>query len=441
MIGKNEMQAEKSHRYFERAKRVAPGGVHSPVRAFRNVGGVPRFISRGAKACLMDVDGNQFVDYCMSWGPLILGHCHEEVKEAVHRAIDLGWTFGAAETISLELAELITSEIPWVETIRFVNSGTEAVMSALRLARAATGRDRILKFAGCYHGHTDSMLVKAGSGLAEASRPDSAGVTDAVVRDTIVISLDDVEAVRKAFAEQGSRLAAVILEPLPANYGLLPQREVFIRDFCERARHFGALVIFDEVITGFRAGFTGMAGKLGVEPDLVTYGKIIGGGFPVGAYGGRRDLMRLVAPEGPVYQAGTLSANPVAMTAGLMTLKILLRERPYALLEKKVRTMARALEKECERSAEIPVHVQHYESVFWIVFGLISGNEGVVRKPESIPELHRQTFGRIYEQLLRRGVYLAPSACEVGFLSTAHTDEQNECLVVAVKEALKEISA
>ena len=296
MAGRVTTGAGGSEQLFTRARRVSPGGVHSPVRAFRGVGGTPRFMIGGRGACLRDVDGREYLDFCMAFGPLILGHADPQVRAAAEAALARGWSLGTAEPYSLELAELITGRIPWIESIRFVNSGTEAVMSALRVARGATQRSRILKFEGCYHGHTDSMLLRAGSGLAEAPLPDSAGLAPEVVQETLVAPLDDLEALEQLFARRGPELAAAIIEPLPANYGLLPQRQQFLEALARLTRAHGALLIFDEVISGFRVGFQGYAGLSGIRPDLVTYGKVIGGGFPVGAYGGRRDLMELVAP-------------------------------------------------------------------------------------------------------------------------------------------------
>lgn len=310
-----------SKELFERAKKVAPGGVHSPVRSFRSVGGDPVFFQSGKGAKLTDVSGKEYIDYCLSFGPLILGHRDEDVQKIVSETVGLAWSFGAAEPYSLELAEWIVSKIPWVEKIRFVNSGTEAVMSALRVARAATGRDKILKFDGCYHGHLDALLVKAGSGLAGESSSDSAGIGSELIKNTLVLPLDDEKAVEELFVKEGKNIAALVIEPLPANYGLLIQRKEFLSKIVEIARKHGSLVLFDEVISGFRVGLTGMSGELGIAPDLVTYGKIIGGGFPVGAYAGRADLLDLVAPQGPVYQAGTLSASPFGMRAGLATLQ------------------------------------------------------------------------------------------------------------------------
>src|SRR5437868_4898213 len=324
-----------SREYFDRASLIAPGGVHSPVRAFKGVGGTPIFFRSAQGGTMTSVDGREYIDFCQSFGPLILGHRDPDVSEAVREAIDTAWSFGACEPYSLELAEWITSRLPWVEMLRFVSSGTEAVMSALRVARAATNRNRILKFEGCYHGHSDSLLVKAGSGLAGVAASSTAGVSNQVASDTLVAPLDDENAVREVFRQHGKEIAAVILEPLPANYGLLIQRREFIDEVMELARANGALVIFDEVISGFRVALGGMAQVLGMKPDLVTYGKVIGGGFPVACYGGRKDLMALVAPSGPVYQAGTLSANPVGMRAGLATLQKIERVDAYAQLEKR----------------------------------------------------------------------------------------------------------
>ena len=417
----------KSEELFARARAVSPGGVHSPVRAFRGVGGTPRFMTGGHGALLCDVDGREYVDYCMAFGPLILGHAHEAVRATVIEALARGWSLGTAEPYSLELAEFITARIPWVQSIRFVNSGTEAVMSALRVARAATNRSQVLKFEGCYHGHTDSMLVRAGSGLAEAPVADSAGLPPEVARETLVAPLDDGPALEKIFEQHGRQLAAVIIEPLPANYGLLPQRKEFLQQLAALCRRHGALLIFDEVISGFRLSFQGYAGVIGIQPDLVTYGKIIGGGFPVGAYGGRRELMELVAPAGPVYQAGTLSANPVAMRAGLCTLQLLADGAIYARLEKLGRTLELAL-------AAVPgLKVQRAGSLFWLCLSAEPLTDAPIRTPGAVPKDAGSRFAAIFHPLLERGIYLAPSAFEVGFLSTAHTEEH----VSALAEQLK----
>ena len=412
----------RSEELFERARRVSPGGVHSPVRAFRGVGGTPRFMVGGSGAQLRDVDGRDYLDFCMAFGPLILGHADAEVRAAAEAALARGWSLGTAEPYSLELAELISSRIPWAQSIRFVNSGTEAVMSALRVARAATGRARILKFEGCYHGHCDSMLLRAGSGLAEAPLPDSAGLGPEVVTQTLVAPLDDESALEQLFARFGNDIAAAIIEPLPANYGLLPQRPQFLRKLAELARSHGALLIFDEVISGFRLGFQGYAGMIGIRPDLVTYGKVIGGGFPVGAYAGRRDLMQLVAPAGPVYQAGTLSANPLAMCAGLATLQRLLDGRIYEQLESLGRQLETAL-------ADLPgLAVQRVGSLFWLV-GSRSGRPATpLRSTRGLPADAGSYFAPLFHALLEQGIYLAPSAFEVGFLSSAHSGEHIERL-------------
>jgi len=385
----------------------------------------------GAGARLTDVDGREYLDFCMAFGPLILGHGNAIVREAVIEALGRGWSLGTAEPYSLELGEFICSRIPWVENLRFVNSGTEAVMSALRVARGATGRSKILKFEGCYHGHADAMLLRAGSGLADAPQPDSAGLGAEAVRETIVAPLDDESALEAVFAAQGREIAAAIIEPLPANYGLLPQREAYLKLLARLARQHGALLIFDEVISGFRVGFQGYAPLAGVEPDLVTYGKIIGGGFPVGAYGGRRELMQLVAPVGPVYQAGTLSANPVAMCAGLAALRQLADGKLYAQLEARGARLERGLQK-------VPnLLVQRVGSVFWLCLGGSAGT--VIRTPRQYPAGCAQRYTAMYHPLLARGIYLAPSAFEVGFLSAAHGDADIDQLCEAVAASAAQV--
>ncbi|HKW00798.1 MAG TPA: glutamate-1-semialdehyde 2,1-aminomutase [Vicinamibacterales bacterium] len=417
-----------------RALRVIPGGVHSPVRAFKSVGGDPIFFRQGSGARLVDVEGRSYIDFCQSFGPLILGHADPDVAAAAHAAIDDGWSYGACEPYSLDLAEWIAGRLPWVERIRFVSSGTEAVMSALRVARAATGRSAILKFEGCYHGHTDAMLVEAGSGLAGRVAASSAGIPDGILGDTIVAPLDDDHAVDRAFEQHGSRIAAVILEPLPANYGLLPQRAAWIHRVVDRARSRGALVIFDEVISGFRAGRGGMAEALGIRPDLVTYGKVIGGGFPVAAYAGRADLLDLVAPAGPVYQAGTLSANPVGMRTGLATLGKMERLDGWRVLDERTSRFCARLSAELHaRHAGLTVVQQ--ASIFWL--HLTSSRP--LRRVDALPEAQAPWYGRFFHAALRRGVYLPPAAFEVCFLSMAHDDETltaaGEALVAAAVEA------
>jgi glutamate-1-semialdehyde 2,1-aminomutase len=417
---------ERSEELFQRARHVSPGGVHSPVRAFRGVGGTPRFMTGGAGARLRDVDGREYLDFCMAFGPLILGHADTGVRLAAEVALSRGWSLGTAEPYSLELAELITASVPWVESIRFVNSGTEAVMSALRVARAATGRSKILKFEGCYHGHTDSMLLRAGSGLAEAPLPDSAGLAPDVVRETLIAPLDDEAALEVTFEHHGSEIAAVIIEPLPANYGLLPQRPEFLQAVARAARAHGALLIFDEVISGFRLSFQGYAGLSGIHPDLTTYGKVIGGGFPVGAYGGRRELMELVAPAGPVYQAGTLSANPLAMCAGLATLQRLQDGRLYRRLEELGSRLERAL------SGTPALVLQRIGSIFWTCRSASAFSATPIRTPQQLPSDAGTCFAPLFHTLLEHGIYLAPSAFEVGFLSAAHTEAEVDALAQAL---------
>ncbi len=428
----------RSTELFARAQAVTPGGVHSPVRAFGRVGGTPLFIQAARANQLIDVDGRHYVDFCMAFGPLILGHANPAVLRAVNDAASRGWSYGTAEAGSLELAELITGRLPWVERLRFVNSGTEAVMSALRLARAATGRSVILKFDGCYHGHVDSMLIRAGSGLAGtglagASTADSAGVTPGVVADTIVLPLDDIPALDRLFAARGPELATAIIEPLPANHGLLPQRQEFLDALARHCRQHGALLIFDEVITGFRTAFGGMAELTGIRPDLVTYGKIIGGGFPVGAYGGRREVLELVAPLGPVYQAGTLSANPVAMAAGLATLAQLADGTAYLALEDQGRLLENLLR-------DLPgLRIQRFGSLFWLVLD-DALTDGPIRTPAGLSARAVARFPPCFHALLAAGFYLPPSPYEVGFLSTAHTGEDLRAFASAARAALTSLA-
>jgi glutamate-1-semialdehyde 2,1-aminomutase len=412
---------------YRRACAVSPGGVHSPVRAFRGVGGTPRFMQSARGAHIKDVEGREYLDFCLAFGPLILGHGNEAVHAAAAAALADGWSFGTAEPYSLELAEFITQRIPWVQSIRFVNSGTEAVMSALRVARAGTGRSKILKFDGCYHGHTDSMLLRAGSGLAEAPLPDSAGIGAHAVDETLIAPLDDIAALASMFERHGSSIAAAIIEPLPANYGLLPQRQQFLQSLADHARRAGALLIFDEVISGFRIGFQGYAGYCGITPDLVTYGKIIGGGFPVGAYGGRRDLMELVAPVGPVYQAGTLSANPLAMRAGLAALRQLADGSVYQQLESRGAVLQSALH------GAPNLHVQRCASIFWLTFSESAAGLSTMRATSSFPADAGKRYAPRFHALMERGIYLAPSAFEVGFLAATHSSEHLEHLAAQLR--------
>ncbi len=416
-----------------RALETAPGGVHSPVRSFRGVGGTPVFIASADGARLTDVDGRTYIDFCLSFGPLILGHRPPAVARAVHQAVDDGWSYGASEPYSLALAEWIIRQVPWVDRLRFVSSGTEAVMSALRVARAATGRSRVLKFEGCYHGHADGLLVRAGSGLAGRIAASSAGLPEGTLHHTIVVPLDDDDAVDDAFAAADGDLAVVIVEAVPANYGLLPQRHEWLARLAARTRDAGALFVLDEVITGFRTGLTGAAGAFDLEPDLVCYGKVIGGGFPVGAYAGRRQLMDLVAPAGPVYQAGTLSANPIGMRAGLATLEEMARTDGWAVLERRTAEFTARLSADLDAGASALQVVRH-ASLFWIVRGAADP----IRRPDRIPAGHAEWFARFFHAALKRGVYLPPSPYEVCFLSMAHDDETLAAAARALAEAARE---
>ncbi|RHX91575.1 aspartate aminotransferase family protein [Leptospira yasudae] len=428
-------KGQNSKELFERAVKVSPGGVHSPVRSFRSVGGTPVFFASASGATLTDIEGKEYVDYCLSFGPLILGHRDPEVEEVVRETAGLAWSFGAAEPYSLELAEFITNNVPWAEKVRFVNSGTEAVMSALRVARAATGREKILKFDGCYHGHLDALLVKAGSGLAGESSSDSAGISATAIANTLVLPLDDEAAVDKVFETEGKNIAALIIEPLPANYGLLIQRKEFLSKIVEIARKHGTLVVFDEVISGFRTGFQGMSGLLGIRPDLVTYGKIIGGGFPVGCYAGKKELLDLVAPSGPVYQAGTLSGNPFGMRAGFATLRKAQRDSVYSVLEDRTRILTREMIRLLNAKSDREWEAVTHSSLFWFR----TKTKDAVRRIDQIPEGHKEGFAKVFHALLKHGIYLAPSGYEVGFLSWAHTDSVIAKTLELAEQALKEI--
>jgi glutamate-1-semialdehyde 2,1-aminomutase len=425
-----------SRALFERALRVLPGGVSSPVRAFGAVGGTPLVIRRGEGAEIEDVDGRRYLDFIGSYGPLILGHAHPEVIEAVREAAAGGATFGAPGIAEIELAERIVASYPGLEQVRFVSSGTEATMSAIRVARGASGRDGIVKFDGCYHGHADHLLVAAGSGLATFGTPSSAGVPAAFAAQTRVLPLDDEEAVVELFRREGDGIAAAIVEPVPANHGLLIQRREFLAALRAATARAGSLLIFDEVITGFRLGPGGAAERFGVVPDLVTFGKVIGGGLPVGAFGGRRELMRHLAPEGAVYQAGTLSGNAVAMAAGLATLGVLEREDGWARLEALGRALAEALAPILDRAAA-PARLVRLGSLFWL--SLQDGEPP--RAAEAVESRAAERYRDIFHGLLRRGVALAPSAYEVGFLSLAHRPDHLARFADALAGALGEVGA
>jgi glutamate-1-semialdehyde 2,1-aminomutase len=423
----------RSRAWFERAQTRIPGGVDSPVRAYGAVGGTPRFVERGEGAEIVDVDGRRYLDFVCSWGPLILGHAHPEVLSAVAAAAARGLTFGAPCAAEVELAEAVVAAYPGLEQVRFVSSGTEATMSAVRLARGATGRDVLVKFAGCYHGHADHLLVAAGSGLATFGRPSSAGVPEPFAGLTRVLPLDDESAAEELFAREGDRIAAVIVEPIPANHGLLLQRREFLARLRDLTRRHGALLIFDEVISGFRVARGGAAERLDLTPDLATFGKIIGGGMPVGAFGGRAELMRELAPLGPVYQAGTLSGNPVAMAAGLATLRVLERERAWERLEELGARLEAALAPVLDR-APVPASLVRYGSLFWL-----SLQEGEPpRRADALDPAAAGIYARLFHSLLAREVAIAPSAFEVGFLSLAHRPEQIDRFATALAGAFEE---
>jgi len=421
---------KRSAELFDRARGVLPGGVNSPVRAFRAVGGTPFFVARAEGPRLTDVDGKSYLDYVCSWGPLILGHAHPAVLEAIRAAAARGWSYGAPCEAEVQLAELVRRRMPSVEMMRFVNSGTEATMAAVRLARAATKRDVILKFVGCYHGHGDSFLVKAGSGVATLGLPDSPGVPGALASLTVTVPFNDVAAVEDVFRQRPQQIAAVIVEPYVGNAGFIAPDAEFhpaLRALCDRT---GALLIFDEVMTGFRVAPGGAQERLGVRPDLTTLGKIIGGGMPVGAYGGRADLMRLIAPEGPVYQAGTLSGNPVAMAAGLATLGETSRPGFYETLEERTARLVAGIGDAARRHG-VPVTVGHAGSLWGVYF-----TAGPVRDFAQAQRSDTALFARWHGAALERGVFLAPSAFEAGFVSSAHTDADIAHTVTALDAAL-----
>jgi glutamate-1-semialdehyde 2,1-aminomutase len=425
----------RSDALYARACRVIPGGVSSPVRAFRAVGGTPLFMERGAGAQIFDADGRGYLDLVCSWGPLIAGHAHPAVVAAVSAALARGTTFGAPCAAEVELAERVVAAYPAAEQVRFVSSGTEAVMSAIRVARAFTGRDLIVKFAGCYHGHADHLLVAAGSGLATFGRPSSAGVPEAFTACTRVLPLDDDAALSALFAHEGDRLAAVIIEPVPANHGLLPQRQEFLAAIRRLTQAHGALLIFDEVICGFRLARGGAAEVLGITPDMATFGKVIGGGMPVGAFGGARRMMARLAPDGDTYQAGTLSGNPVAMAAGLATLDLLEREAGWQKLEA-LGAELEALLKPVLARAAFPIHLVRTGSLFWMSFH----EAGAPRNAAALTARDTARYGALFHAMLARGVYLPPSAYEGCFLSLAHTSADLKLLVQALAESLAGIA-
>jgi glutamate-1-semialdehyde 2,1-aminomutase len=426
-----DISREKSAALYERAKTYFPGGVNSPVRAFKSVYGTPLFIDKGDGSHIWDADGNEFIDFCCSWGPLILGHNHPSVREKVMEVMQKGMSFGAPTALENELAELILSNNRFIEKIRFVSSGTEAVMSAIRLARGYTKRDKILKFEGCYHGHTDALLVKAGSGLVTFGETSSAGVPKAFADETIVISLNDKEALREAFNEFKDQIAAVIIEPVPANNGLLLQTQEYLEYLRQICTQNGTMLIFDEVISGFRVGFEGAAAYYNIQPDIITYGKIIGGGLPVGAYGASAEVMDHISPVGSVYQAGTLSGNPVAMAAGIAQLSELLQPGFYDELHAKTAGFVRDIQEfVAERGYEFKVFT--IGSIFWFAFT----DKSSISTAEEIDPASMLKFKELHRELINRGIYLGPSGYEVGFISAAHTKADLETTKTAIFDSL-----
>jgi glutamate-1-semialdehyde 2,1-aminomutase len=424
----------KSQELFAKAKEYFPGGVNSPVRAFKSVGGTPLFISKGKGSHIWDADGNKYIDYCASWGPMILGHANDHVVDAIKDTVENGSSFGAPTELENQLADLIISNNKYVQKIRFVSSGTEAVMSAIRLARGYTNRNRIIKFEGCYHGHSDSLLVKAGSGLVTFGNSSSAGVPKSFVDETIVLPLNSKEALEKAFIQFKDEIACVIIEPVPANNGLLLQDLSFLqflREICTKNK---TLLLFDEVISGFRIGFTGAAGYYNVTPDIVTYGKIIGGGLPVGAYGASSQIMASISPDGPVYQAGTLSGNPVAMAAGIASLKQCLENDFYKNLEERTNYLATGILSH-KSSQKHKLKIFRLGSIFWLAF---TDRERIQRADE-IDANSMQQFKKLFHSLLENGVYLGPSGYEVGFVGAMHTQHDLDKTIEAFHKSLDEI--
>jgi len=418
---------------FSQAKGFIPGGVNSPVRAFKAVGGNPPFIDRGLGARITDCDGREYLDFVSSWGPLILGHSHPEILEALTLAMQKGTSFGASTEGEVRLARALAEAVPSIEMVRLVSSGTEAAMSAIRLARGYTGRERILKFEGCYHGHSDSLLVKAGSGAATLGVPDSPGVTNGTARDTITLPYNNLEKVRELFDKEGPSLACVILEPVAGNMGVIPPADGFLQGLRELTAQYGALLIFDEVITGFRVSYGGAQALFGITPDLTCLGKIIGGGLPVGAFGGKREIMEKLAPVGPVYQAGTLSGNPLAVTVGLKMLEILKRGNFYEDLEKKSKRLATGLTANV-RETGVPVFMTRIGSMFCSFF-----TEDKVVDFASAAKSDAKRFGKYFQEMLKNGIYIAPSQFEAGFVSAAHRNEDLDQMIEAHRKALKSL--
>ena len=424
------LDRSRSTTLFEEAKNYFPGGVNSPVRAFKSVYGAPLFIREGKGCTVVDEDSNEFIDFCCSWGPLIHGHNHPVIRERVIAAVRKGTSFGTPTRLGNELGKLILDHHRYIEKIRFVSSGTEAVMSAIRLARGITGRSKVVKFEGCYHGHVDSLLVKAGSGLATFGVSTSAGIPESFVRETLVLPLADEKALDATLNEHAADIACVIIEPIPANNGLLLQDAAFLQYLRAACTKKGILLIFDEVISGFRVGFEGAAGHYGIQPDIITFGKIIGGGMPVGAYAGSGEAMSYVAPEGPVYQAGTLSANPVAMSAGHAALELLLQPGIYEQLDARTKYFTEGVQQYADAKG-YGLQIQRVGSIFWLAFAAQR-----IKRADEIDPASMEKFKALHAALLDRGVYLGPSGYEVGFVSTAHTQADLERAIRIMHSAL-----
>ncbi len=422
----------KSIEAFKEAKELLPGGVNSPVRAFKSVDMDPIFMEKGKGSKIYDIDGNEYIDYVLSWGPLILGHTNDRVVEGIKKVAELGTSFGAPTVVENELAQLVIDRVPSIEMVRMVSSGTEATMSALRLARGYTGRNKILKFEGCYHGHGDSLLIKAGSGVATLGLPDSPGVPEGVAKNTITVPYNDLESFRYAFEQYGDDIAGVIVEPVAGNMGVVPPVEGFLEGLREITTQYGTVLIFDEVMTGFRVGYNCAQGYFNVTPDLTCLGKVIGGGLPVGAYGGKREIMEQIAPSGPIYQAGTLSGNPLAMTAGLETLKQLTPES-YKEFERKADILETGLKAAAEKYG-IPHTINRAGSMIGIFFT----NENVINY-EVARTSNLEFFAAYYREMANEGVFLPPSQFEGLFLSTAHTDEDLQKTIQAAEKAFAKL--
>ncbi|WP_368297296.1 glutamate-1-semialdehyde 2,1-aminomutase [Cytobacillus firmus] len=423
---------EKSNKAFKEASELMPGGVNSPVRAFKSVNMDPIFMERGRGSKIYDIDGNEYIDYVLSWGPLILGHTNERVVEGIKKVAEMGTSFGAPTEIENELAKLVIERVPSIEVVRMVSSGTEATMSALRLARGYTGRNKIMKFEGCYHGHGDSLLIKAGSGVATLGLPDSPGVPEGVAKNTITVPYNDLESVRYAFEQFGDDIAGVIVEPVAGNMGVVPPQPGFLEGLREITEQSGSLLIFDEVMTGFRVGYNCAQGYFGVTPDITCLGKVIGGGLPVGAYGGKAEIMKQIAPSGPIYQAGTLSGNPLAMTAGFDTLSQLTPDS-YKEFERKADRLEEGLKAAAEKY-DIPHTINRAGSMIGIFFT----NEDVINY-EKAKTSNLEFFAEYYREMANQGVFLPPSQFEGLFLSTAHTDEDIEKTILAAEQAFSKL--